>query len=124
MIPRILIVDDERDIIDSLKVGLARRGFEVDVTDDPREAIDRFAPKKYDIVFLDMKMPTMDGFELYKEIKAKDRNARVVFLTAFEINPDTISKVLPDISVKDFVHKPVSISKLVDFIREQICDRR
>lgn len=124
MIPRILIVDDERDIIDSLKVGLARRGFEVDVTDDPREAIDRFAPKKYDIVFLDMKMPTMDGFELYKEIKAKDMNARVVFLTAFEINPDTISKVLPDISVKDFVHKPVSISKLVDFIREQICDRR
>ncbi len=122
MLARILILDDERDILESLKTGLERRGYDVEISCDPKTMLAKFRPQKYDLVFLDMKMPTMGGFEIYREIKQKDPTARVVFLTAFEIHHGSITKTFPDLTEKNFIQKPISISRLVDLIKGILYD--
>ena len=82
---RILAVDDEPDLTMLCRMSLEHYGFEVDTFNDPQEALSKFKPGSYDLVILDIKMPKMDGFELYDEIKNKDHEAKVCFLTASEL---------------------------------------
>jgi DNA-binding response OmpR family regulator len=81
---RILFVNDERDLTRVSTLALEYHGFKVDSFNDPQEAL-KFDSGLYDLVILDIKMPKMDGFEPYHEIKKKDNNAIVCFLTASEI---------------------------------------
>ncbi|MGH9965992.1 MAG: response regulator, partial [Nitrososphaeraceae archaeon] len=81
---RILVVDDEPDLTQVSTLALEYHGFKVDSFNDPQEALSKYKPGLYDLVILDIKMPKMDGFELYQEIKKKDNNANVCFLTASE----------------------------------------
>lgn len=60
-------------------------GFEVETYNDPKSALSSFKPDYYDLIILDIKMPEMDGFELYREIKERDPNAKACFLTASEL---------------------------------------
>ena len=64
---KILLVDDELDIILSLKLFLEENGFEVDAYDNPSSAIADYKPGLYHLLILDIKMPQIDGFELYEE---------------------------------------------------------
>jgi len=82
---RILAIDDEPDLTMLCKMALEHYGFEVNTFNDPKEALSNYKPGYYDLVILDIKMPEMDGFELYHEIKKKDANAKVCFLTASEL---------------------------------------
>ncbi len=66
---KILIVDDESDITSALKIYLELQGFQVDAFTDPADALARFKAGFYHLLILDIKMPEMNGFELYKEIK-------------------------------------------------------
>ncbi len=65
---RILVVDDEPDITLSLKLGLEDNGFEVDTYNDPLQVLPNFKADFYDLLLIDIKMPQMDGFELYKKL--------------------------------------------------------
>jgi DNA-binding response OmpR family regulator len=82
---KILIVDDEPDLTQVYSLVLEYHGFKVDSFNDPQEALSKFEPGLYDLVILDIKMPKMDGFELHHEIKKKDNNSKVCFLTASEL---------------------------------------
>jgi DNA-binding response OmpR family regulator len=82
---RILVVDDEPDLTQVSTLALEYYGYKVDSFNDPQEALSKFKPGSYDLIILDIKMPKMDGFELYHEIKKKDNNAKVCFLTASEL---------------------------------------
>ena len=64
---RILVVDDEPDVIIVFKMVLEMNGFEVDAYDNALSALDNFKPNSYDLLLLDVKMPQMNGFELYKK---------------------------------------------------------
>jgi DNA-binding response OmpR family regulator len=79
---KVLLVDDEIDITITLKLFLEENGFEVDAYDNPSSAIANYRPGSYDILLLDIKMPQIDGFELYERIHKMDNNANVFFLTA------------------------------------------
>jgi two-component system, OmpR family, response regulator ChvI len=79
---KILLVDDELDIMLSLKLFLEENGFEVDAYDNPSSAIANYKPGLYHLLILDIKMPEIDGFELYARIRKMDNNANVFFLTA------------------------------------------
>lgn len=79
---KILLVDDELDIIVSLKLFLEENGFEVDAYNNPSSAIANYRPGLYNIILLDIKMPRIDGFELCERIQQMDNNANVFFLTA------------------------------------------
>ena len=89
---RILAIDDEPDLTIYCKMALEHYGFEVKTFNDPKEALSNYKPGYYDLVILDIKMPKMDGFELYHEIKKKDANAKVCFLTASELYYDEFRK--------------------------------
>jgi DNA-binding response OmpR family regulator len=76
---KILVVDDEPDITFTLSSILKERGFEVMPFNDPLLALQSFKPRYYELVILDVRMPKMDGFELYRAIKRKDNHAKVLF---------------------------------------------
>ena len=68
---RILVLDDEPDLTMVCSLALQYHGFKVDTFNDSQEALSNFRPGYYDLVILDIKMPKMDGFELYEKIKER-----------------------------------------------------
>ena len=117
---RILIVDDESDIILSLQKGLTRKGFEVNVYAKPQKALDDFKPNVYDLSLVDVKMPDMDGFELYRQMKKKDSNAKICFMTAFDMHYNEFKKMFPAIDVRCFIRKPISLNDLILHIKSEM----
>lgn len=118
---RILAIDDEPDLTMLYKMALEHYGFEVNTFNDPKEALSNYKPGYYDLVILDIKMPTMDGFELYHEIKKKDANAKVCFLTASELYYEEFRK--KEYSALDkglFIRKPIDNDELVNEIQKII----
>ncbi len=82
---RILLVDDEPDIIYCIREVLEDNGFVVDSYTSPTLALSNFKPGMYDLLLLDIKMPEMHGFDLYEKIKGTDSNVKICFLTAGEL---------------------------------------
>jgi len=113
---RILVVDDEPDITMSIKNGLERKGFEVHVYNDPLKVLTDFKSDAYDLMLIDIRMPKMNGFELYREIKKKNDKVKTCFFTAFEIYYEEFKKMFPDLEVKCFIRKPITINDLVAHI--------
>lgn len=112
---RVLLVDDEADIVHVLKRGLEVKGIEVDAYDSPQEAINSFKPNLYDLAILDIRMPGLNGFALQRQMKKIDPALTTCFLSAFEIHPKEFEKVFPSMadSVKTIIKKPVTINSLI-----------
>src|SRR5438132_2177377 len=89
---RILLVDDEPDITTVFTLGLEDCGFKVDVFNDPMQALSCFKSGLYDLALIDYKMPNMNGFELYREIRKIDDKVKVCFVTAFEVYYEVLKK--------------------------------
>jgi DNA-binding response OmpR family regulator len=117
---KIFLVDDEPDIANSLKTGLERKGFNVDVYTDPTEALAKYKPHYYDLLLIDIRMPKLNGFELVREIRKVDTDSEVWFLTAFEVYYEEFKKMFPNLDVKSFIRKPVSLNELSSRITERI----
>lgn len=124
--PRIMIVDDESDILSVIKRGLeSKNDFMVDTFSKADDAIENFQnhpPNYYDLVITDIRMPKVNGFELYRRIKDTNPNMKIAFITAFEINKEEFGKVIPSVNVTHFISKPVSISKLREKIKSILDD--
>jgi DNA-binding response OmpR family regulator len=111
---RILIVDDEPDLTNLTILVLEDYGYKVDAFNDPKEALSKYKPGSYDLIILDIKMPKMDGFELYQEIKKKDNNAKVCFLTASELYYEKFrKKEFSELDKDLFIRKPVGNEELI-----------
>jgi YesN/AraC family two-component response regulator len=115
---KVMVVDDERDILRIIKRDLEANNntFTVDIFYNSEQALQAFEshPKDYyDLILTDIRMPKMNGFELYRRIKEKNPAMKIAFITAFEINKEEFNKVLPSIDVKDFIIKPISMSDLI-----------
>jgi len=117
---KILIVDDEPDITLSFKMILENNGFKVDVYNDPVEALNSFTVSSYDLLLLDIRMPKMDGFQLYDELRKKDENIKVIFITAFDINYEALRKMYPHLKIESFVRKPVDSEHLISAVRSEL----
>jgi DNA-binding response OmpR family regulator len=111
---KILAVDDEPDLTKLCSLALEYHGFKVDTFNDPQEALSNYKPGYYDLVILDIKMPKMDGFELYDEIKKKDHKAKVCFLTASELYYEEFRKKEYCALDRDlFIRKPIDNEELL-----------
>jgi len=118
---KILVVDDEPDITASIKNGLSRNGFEVTTFNDPTAALTNYNVNTYDLLLLDIRMAKMNGFELYRELKKKgDDTAKVCFFTAFEVYYDEFKKIFPNLEVKCFIRKPITITELISHINTEL----
>lgn len=99
---------------------LEKYGFEVEVFNDPKEALSDFKSNYYDLLLLDIKMPTMNGFELYKEMEKLDNKVRVCFMTAFEVYLDDFKRLFPKLSLSCFANKPISIDTLAKLLDKEL----
>jgi DNA-binding response OmpR family regulator len=114
---RVLLVDDESDINLTLKMILEENGFKVDSFTDPLLALENFKGESagmYELLILDMKMPGINGFELYKQIKKIDDKVKVCFLTASEMYYEEFRKELfPAIDENCYIQKPIENRVLI-----------
>lgn len=116
MAKRILIIDDEQLLLDLLAHLLSKIGYEADQALDSREAAGKLKDQKYDAIFLDMKMPLMNGKELYLKIREgfPDLANRIVFITGDVANPETISFLKE--TGNPFIQKPFTIKEVKNLL--------
>jgi DNA-binding NtrC family response regulator len=123
LLPRhhsILLVDDELDIVNSVKRWLQADGFRVHGFANPLQALEYFQNNydKIDLVLSDIRMRKMNGYELVKRIKAIRPQTKVIIMTALETDLPELSRILPSIKIDGFMLKPGSIEKLVSDIKK------
>ena len=123
---KILIIDDDFDLVEAMRITLEAAGFEVIDAQDGERGLERLRAEKPDLVLLDVMMARMDeGFHVAYEIRNDDavKDTPIVILTAvgsqtgFHFDPDKDEDFLP---VDDFLEKPVNPKKLVDAVRQHI----
>jgi two-component system, OmpR family, alkaline phosphatase synthesis response regulator PhoP len=109
---RVLVVDDERDIVDLIRYNLTKEGFDVTAAYNGKEAIEKAALIP-DLIILDLMMPVLDGFEACKRIKADARTSKIplLFLTASSSEADEVIGL--ELGADDYIQKPISPRKLV-----------
>lgn len=121
---RVLIAEDEPNIVESLSFVLAREGFEVEAALDGEAAIDRLRRQLPDLLILDVMLPRLNGFEVLKRIKADPalRALPVIVLTAKGQVQDR--RMAEEIGVDGFMTKPFSNREVVDEVRRLIAERQ
>lgn len=118
---RIMIVEDEQDIARLFTIALQDNGFVVDVFNDPLYALSAYKAGLYDLLLLDIRMPTMNGFELYQKIKDIDDKVQVCFITAYEDSLNDFRRLFPHLEEFDcFVTKPVELRNLVRIVQSKV----
>ena len=118
---RILIVDDEEDITRLFKIALENSGLIVDIYSDPLVLLANYRAGIYGLLLLDIRMPKMNGFELYKRIRQIDDNAKVCFMTAFEVYYDEFKSAFPDLIEKEcFIRKPIGMNALIRTVKSHL----
>jgi DNA-binding NtrC family response regulator len=115
---RLLVVDDDSDIVQVLKMSLLKNGFLVEAFTNPEDALQTFKAnaESYCLVLSDIRMPQLSGIQLSKKVKEINPNVKVILMTAFEIRDNEFSKVFPSTQVDGFVQKPIGIKELSEKI--------
>ena len=115
---KLLVVDDDTDIVQVLKMGLLKNRFLVDAFTNPEEALQSFKSnaESYSLLLSDMRMPALSGIQLARKVKEINPNVKVVLMTAFEIRDEEFSIVFPSSRVDGFLQKPITIRDLINKI--------
>ena len=109
--PRILAIDDEQSILESLREILEYENYEVDIAQEGEEGLDYFRNNKYDAVFLDIKMPKMDGLEVLDQLMEISADVPVIMISghgSIDTAVDSIKK-----GAFDFIEKPLDLNRLL-----------
>lgn len=116
---KILLVDDERDIVEFLEYNLIQEGFEVISAFDGKEALEKLKSKP-DLIILDVLMPKMDGFETCEKIRSikEFKKTPIIFLTAKSAEVDEIKGL--NLGADDFIRKPISPKKLIARVKSNL----
>lgn len=112
---RLLIVEDEKELLESVAEGLRLSGYAVDTAADGAEAEDLFWSETYDLIVLDINLPKIDGFTLLKEIREEDKQVNVIMLTARTQVADRVKGL--DLGANDYLIKPFHFDELEARIR-------
>ena len=116
MTKKILLIDDEPDVTYTIKKILEDNGLKVDSFNDPILALNYYKVNFYDLVILDIKMPKMDGFELYTKIREKEPKVKICFLTAIATFNEEFRKIRltlgKTINEDYFIQKPINMEDL------------
>ena len=112
---RILICEDEEDILNGLAKGLRKLNYYVDTAMDGEEALSLYFESKYDLVILDLNMPKLDGLEVLKAIREDDADSKVIILSARDTLNDKVLGL--DLGANDYLVKPFHFRELEARIR-------
>jgi two-component system, OmpR family, response regulator ChvI len=115
---RILIIDDNSGVTHALKSAIEMADVKVAVFNDPRRAVAGFRADAYDLVLLDIRMPKMNGFEVYRELRKIDENVRICLLSAFDIREREFAVMFPEAKIHAFLTKPVDLGTIVNLVND------
>ena len=115
---KILVVDDEPNIVDILRFNLQREGYEVVAAYDGQEGLDKARSEGPDLILLDVMLPMMDGFQVCEELRKSDRLTPIIMLTAREEERDRVMGL--ELGADDYVVKPFSVRELLARVRTNI----
>jgi DNA-binding NtrC family response regulator len=119
--PRLLIVDDEKDLLFVYKRALELAGMEVTTFDNPDMAFKEFKEnsEKYSLLLTDMRMPSMNGYELINSVKAIRPEIRTTIISAYNITQDEVTRNMnPNLKIDGLICKPVALERLREIISE------
>ena len=117
-----MLVDDEPDILLTYETYLTSAGYNVDAFTDPREALMRFAhadPNTYNLVLMDIRMPNLNGLQLYYRLKTKSPNIKILFVSALDAAQEMVS-ILPGIGLNDVIRKPVDNDQFLSKVKKAL----
>ena len=112
---RILIVDDEENLLDQLRISFQRQRYIVETAVDGEEALDKIFNSEFDIIILDIMLPKQDGFSVLKEIRQAGINTPVIMLTARKSVDEKVKAL--DLGADDYLAKPFSLDELMARVR-------
>lgn len=115
----ILLVDDDIDLLEVFQVGLEIAGHSVIVATTGKKGLELYEKHKPCIIFSDVRMPEMDGYELFSSIRKVDSNAKVILVTGHEDKEK--SQIALKNGLIDVLTKPVSMSLLNDILKKHTC---
>ncbi|PIQ09255.1 MAG: Fis family transcriptional regulator [Ignavibacteriales bacterium CG18_big_fil_WC_8_21_14_2_50_31_20] len=118
---KILIVDDEKIVRESFYHWFIEDNYIVDTAEDGETALNKYAKEKYDLLLVDMKMPGMSGLDLLSKIKAIDKDAIIILITAFSSVPTAITALKN--GAYDYVTKPVDPDELSHLVKRALEQR-
>jgi two-component system, OmpR family, response regulator ChvI len=122
MSTRVLLVDDESDINASFREVLEQNRFNDHSFESPLLALESFKPHFYDLAILDIKLPQINGFLFYRQIKTLDKNLKICFLSAGEMYSGVYSDIFSSLPVSYFMRKPINNADLITRINQIIND--
>ncbi|MGH2680401.1 MAG: response regulator [Actinomycetota bacterium] len=114
---RILVVEDEEALSETVRYGLEREGFRVSVVADGRSALDRFRAERPALVILDLMLPELSGLDVCRAIRAES-DVPIVIVTAKDAEADKVAGL--ELGADDYVTKPFSVRELVSRVRAQL----
>lgn len=109
-------MDNEQDVLISVKTILEREGYEVESVETDEEALNAVKMEKFDLVLLDVMMPDLSGWDVFSRVIKINPEQKVAFLTALEISPER-KKDLKKVGVVDYFTKPVHIREFVKRVK-------
>lgn len=118
---RLLIVDDEKDLLFVYKKALKLTGMEISTFDNPERAFKEFkeSPEKYILLLTDLRMPNMNGYELINRVKAIKPEIRTILISAYDITQDEIMRNLnPNLKIDELICKPIALERLREIIKK------
>lgn len=115
---RILLLDDEENLIKWLSYALEQNGFEVFATTEPKTAISQLRTEKFHCIVSDIRMPEMDGYQFLKEVRAINPQIPLIFITAYG-NMESVIRAMRD-HASDYIQKPFSIEEILVRIRAHL----
>ena len=112
---RLLIVEDEKNLCDTIAKNLYGAGYEVDTSYDGDDALDCILSEDYDLIVLDLNLPGTDGMDILKELRKKNEETKVIILSAKSQIADKVAGL--DAGANDYLEKPFHLQELEARIR-------
>ena len=116
---KILVICDGKEIPKSFVTTLAKNSYELRVYGDPLGALEEIRQHLYELVIIDLGLPRVNGFSIYRRFVEMDREVNICFLTTVEVRKNEFDILFPDLNVKFFLTKPLSASVLLEYLRNQ-----
>jgi DNA-binding NtrC family response regulator len=117
-----MLVDDDPDTALACETILTSHGYNVETFTDSFKALKHFIELNcpyYDLVLSDIRMPGMNGVQLYQKLKSVDQNVRIIFLTALDAANELVS-IIPDMKKSHIIRKPISSENLIGVIERAL----
>jgi two-component system, OmpR family, alkaline phosphatase synthesis response regulator PhoP len=108
---RILVVEDEENLLEGIRLNLELEGYEVVAATDGKKAVDLFNNQRFDLVILDVMLPGIDGFTVCERIRLRDADVPVLFLTAKDAAEDKVTGL--KLGADDYLTKPFNLDELL-----------